>query len=54
MNDNGPRCPGCASDDIAIRGSAAAQNYPSPPQMWECKTCHALFAYRPSAAGRSG
>jgi transposase-like protein len=47
MNDNGPKCPGCASADVAIRGSAAAQNAPSPSQVWECKTCGFVFAYRP-------
>ena len=47
MNDNGPKCPGCASADVAIRGSAAAQNAPSPSQVWECKTCGVVFAYRP-------
>jgi putative ABC transport system substrate-binding protein len=47
MNNNGPRCPGCGSADVAIRGSAAVQNDPSPSQVWECKTCGFVFAYRP-------
>jgi hypothetical protein len=32
---------------VAIRGSAAAQNAPSPSQVWECKTCGCIFAYQP-------
>jgi ribosomal protein L37AE/L43A len=45
MNDNGPKCPGCASADVAIRGTQP--HAPSPSQVWECKTCGFVFAYRP-------
>jgi len=30
MYNSSPRCPGCGSADVAIRGSAPAQNDPSP------------------------
>ncbi len=45
MDDKGPRCPVCGSDDVAIRGSAGT--IPSPLQVWECRSCHISFAYRP-------
>ena len=47
MNDKGQRCPACASDDVAIRGSASTASGPSPLQVWECKACRFVFAYRP-------
>ena len=47
MDEKGPRCPGCGSADVAIRGSATVQNDPAPSQVWECKTCGFVFAYRP-------
>jgi ribosomal protein L37AE/L43A len=47
--DGGPKCPSCGSDDVAIRGSQStgAALDPSPGQVWECRKCHGLFAYRP-------
>jgi hypothetical protein len=45
MSDKSPRCPVCASDDVAIRGSAGAA--PSPFISWECRVCRTLFAYGP-------
>lgn len=46
MNNYGPRCPGCGSADIAIRGSATARTDLAPSQVWECKACGFVFAYR--------
>ena len=45
---SGPRCPNCRSEDVAIRGSAdtGTAPYPSPLHVWECRTCHTIFAYR--------
>jgi hypothetical protein len=43
MSDNDPRCPVCASDDVAIRGSTGPVS--SPLTAWECRA--SLFAYRP-------
>jgi transposase-like protein len=47
MTDNGPRCPSCASGDVAVRGIASTGTTPSTHQVWECKACHFVFAYRP-------
>ena len=46
LHSDSPKCPSCASDDVAIRGSAATPNGPSPLQVWECKACRFVFAYR--------
>jgi transposase-like protein len=43
--EGGPKCPNCASDDVALRGSASLGTPPVTHQMWECKVCHTLFAY---------
>ncbi len=56
MDDQGPTCPTCASDDVALRGNASMGTPPSTHQVWECKVCRFLFAYRPGQppSGRSG
>jgi ribosomal protein L37AE/L43A len=46
---DGPKCPNCSSEDVAIRGSQSARMTPpvSPPQVWQCKKCGLVFAHRP-------
>ena len=47
VHDDGPKCPSCASEDVAMRGIAATPTGPSTAQVWECKTCRFVFAYQP-------
>ena len=52
VSDNGPSCPNCASDDVAIQGSSRVEHGHCPLQMWECRACRFIFAYRPSKPAR--